>query len=154
LLDSSVPRLGRQSFEGHGVCPVDKALCHGGSALGVGQLPGVFSHAFKHLGLASHGYFGVGELDYQVVEVGGAVCGEDHAHPPHPTQPGELVYHGLNHLLIEVLPGALLREVVVGLVDEDKRGRRRGPSRQLLIPRLKQPTALYTPPQTPPTAPV
>jgi hypothetical protein len=51
LLDSSVPRLGQQSFEGHGVRPVDKAFGHGGSALGVG--PGVFSHvyAFKHLGL-------------------------------------------------------------------------------------------------------
>ena len=46
-----MPRLGRQSFEGHGMRPVDKALCHGGSALGVG--PGVFSHvyAFKHLRL-------------------------------------------------------------------------------------------------------
>jgi len=51
LLDSSVSRLGRQSFEGHGVCPVDKALRHGDSALGIG--PGVFCHiyAFKHLRL-------------------------------------------------------------------------------------------------------
>ena len=65
-LVSSVSCLGRQSFEGHGMCPVDKALCHGDSALGVCQLSGVFSHvyAFKHLRLASHGDFGVGELDH------------------------------------------------------------------------------------------
>jgi len=136
-----VSRLGRQGFEDYCVCPVDKALRHGDSALGVGQLPGVFGHvyAFKHLRLAPHGYFSVGELDHQVVEVGGAVGGEDHAHPPHPPQPGEFVYHGLYHLLVEVLPGALLREVVVGLVDEDKHGRRRGvPAGSL--------TALRTPP--------
>ena len=50
-LDSSMSRLGRQGFEDYGVRPVDKALRHGGSALGVGQLPGVFCHvyAFKHL---------------------------------------------------------------------------------------------------------
>jgi len=38
-----VPRLGRQVLEGHGVRPVDKALGHGDPALGVGQLPGVFT---------------------------------------------------------------------------------------------------------------
>ncbi len=51
------------------MCPVDKALHHG-----EGVDPDVLSHAFKHLGLAPHGYFGVGELA-QVVEVGGAVGG-------------------------------------------------------------------------------
>jgi len=55
------------------VCAVDKAFGHGGSTLGVG--PGVFGrvYAFKHLGLASHGYIGVGELDHQVVEVGASL---------------------------------------------------------------------------------
>jgi hypothetical protein len=44
---------------------------------------------------------------------------------PHPPQSGEFVYHGLHNLFVEVLPGALLREVVMGLVDGHGRKARR-----------------------------
>jgi hypothetical protein len=54
--------------------------------------------------------------------------------------------------LLKLCRAPLLREVVMGLVDGH--GRRRGASRQLLVPRLKQPTIFYTPPPMPPTAPL
>ncbi len=98
----------------------------------------MFGHVFKRLVLAPHG-----DLVSWIATVG-LWAGETALIPP--------VVYGLRRLLVEVVPGAYLRGVVVGLVDGWGRGVflhfNPGPSRRILISRLKQSTTLYTPPQT------